>query len=489
MRKMSRATPERRVTKLGAMMLVAALGSGCAVNQATGQRQLMLISEQQEIAMGKEAHGQILASMGVYPDDEAQAYVSALGRELAALSERPDLPWTFTVIDDPIVNAFALPGGYIYVTRGIMAHLSSEAELVSVLGHEIGHVTGRHGANRMSKQQLAGIGLGVGMIVSPEFAQFGDLAQQGMGLLFLKYSRDDERQADDLGVRYTVNGGWDVREMPEVFGVLKNVGELAGAGRLPNWLSTHPDPDQRAQRIHDQIARMGQDFSGSKTNRRTYFDRLDGMVFGSNPRQGFFEESTFFHPDLAFKIQFPGGWATQNQTQAVVGQSEAQDAIVALTLVSEDDPVAAAKAFGEQEGLESGRIQTGKIHGSPAASVEFKVPKEQNALRGQVGWVRYNDNTYRLLGYTLESKWATYGRAIGDFVGSFDEVTDRRVLDVQPAKVKVVGLRWDMPFSDFARRFPSNIEPELLALINHTTTDGVVKAGEAKQIVGGPKAK
>ncbi len=471
------------------LVLAAALSGGCAVNQATGQRQLMLISEQQEIAMGKEAHGQILASMGVYPDDQAQAYVSALGQELAALSERPDLPWTFTVIDDPVVNAFALPGGYIYVTRGIMTHLSSEAELVSVLGHEIGHVTGRHGANRMSKQQLAGIGLGVGMIVSPEFAQFGDLAQQGLGLLFLKYSRDDERQADDLGVRYTVNGGWDVREMPEVFGVLKNVGELTGAGRLPNWLSTHPDPDQRAQRINEQIGRMEQDFGASKRNRTTYFDRLEGMVFGPNPRQGYFEDNVFLHPDLAFRIQFPSGWATQNQTQAVVGQSEAQDALAVLTLESEADPVAAAKAFTAQEGLEPGRIQTGKIHGFPAASVEFKVPKEQNALRGQVAYVRYNDNTYRLLGYTLESKWSTYGRPVGAFIGSFDRVTDRRVLNVQPARIKVVKLRRDMPFSEFARRYPSNAKPELLALINHTTTDGVVKAGEAKQVVGGPKAE
>lgn len=481
------ATAVRRAMKLSALALAVTLTGGCAVNQATGKRQVMLISEQQEIAMGKEAHGQILASMGVYPDDEAQAYVSELGLELAALSERPDLPWTFTVIDDPIVNAFALPGGFIYVTRGIMTHLSSEAELVSVLGHEIGHVTGRHGANRMSKAQLASIGLGVGMIASPEFAQFGDLAQQGMGLLFLKYSRDDEREADDLGVRYTVNGGWDVREMPEVFGILKNVGELAGAGRLPNWLSTHPDPDARAERIGGQISQLDQDFADAKRNRPTYFGQLDGMVFGTNPRQGFFEGDVFLHPELAFRIQFPKGWKTQNQTQAVVGQSEAQDALVVLTLESEADPATAARAFAQQEGLEAGRVQTGKIHGYPAALLEFRVPKEQNSMRGQVAYVRYNDNTYRLLGYTLDAKWSTYGRTIGSFVGSFDRVTDRRVLNVQPARVKVVQLRRDMPFGEFTRRYPSNAKLELVALINHTTTDGVVSAGEAKQVVGGPK--
>ncbi|MDH3745482.1 MAG: M48 family metallopeptidase, partial [Acidobacteriota bacterium] len=229
---------------LVATLLGVLLGS-CAVNPATGKRQLMLMSEAGEIAMGREAHPQIMASMGVYDDQGVQEYVAELGAELAALSERPNLPWTFTVLDDPAVNAFALPGGFIYVTRGIMTHLDSEAELVSVLGHEIGHVTGRHGAARMSKAQLMQVGLGVGMIVSPELQQFGDLAMQSMQLLFLKYSRDDERQADDLGLRYTVAGGWDAREMPEVFGVLKSVGEAAGAGRVPGWLSTHPDPGER----------------------------------------------------------------------------------------------------------------------------------------------------------------------------------------------------------------------------------------------------
>ena len=156
---------------------------------------------------------------------------------------------------------------------------------------------------------------------------------------------------------------------------------------------------------------------------------------------------------------------------------------------SEADPVAAARAFAEQEGLESGRVQTGKIHGFPAASLEFKLPREENALRGQVGFVRYGENTYRLLGYTLESKWSTYDQAIGAFVGSFDKVTDRRVLNIQPARVKVVKLRQEMPFSEFSRRYPSNAKPELVALINHTTTDGVVSSGDAKQVVGGPKAK
>ena len=192
-----------RATALGFLLIGGGLASGgCAVNPATGQHQLSFISEQQEIQMGQQSDPEIVASMGLVPDQQVQSYVQQLGKRLAAASERPDLPWTFRVIDDPTVNAFAVPGGYVYVTRGLLTHITSEAQLAGVIGHEIGHVTARHSVNDMSKQQLAQIGLGVGMIVSPTLAALGNLAASGMQVLFLKYSRDHENQADELGVRY-----------------------------------------------------------------------------------------------------------------------------------------------------------------------------------------------------------------------------------------------------------------------------------------------
>jgi predicted Zn-dependent protease len=483
-------SPYRRaqIQGIASVLVGTLLLAGCAVNPATGDRQLMLITEEQEIAMGREAHEGILAAMGVYPDDEVQQYVSRLGKELSTTSERPHLPWTFTVIDDPTVNAFALPGGFIYVTRGIMTHLNSEAELVGVLGHEIGHVTARHGASRMSKAQLATLGLGVGMIISPEFRQFGDLAQQGLGLLFLKYSRDDERQADDLGFRYTVNGGWDAREMPEVFAVLKRVSEVAGAGRLPNWLATHPDPVERQERIRSAIESSALDFSQTTINRPPYMARLDGMVFGENPREGYFEESVFLHPELEFRIEFPEGWKTQNQRQQVAGMSEKQDALVILSLAQQEDPEAAAQEFLSQEGIEAGRIERGRVHGFRAAMADFEVPREQQgSIRGQVAFVRYGTNTYRLLGYTLLEKWGTYGRPINLFLMSFQRLTDRKALAVQPARVKVVTPRTDLPLARFQQRFPSSVGLETLGLINHVGPEGLLPGGlQAKQVVGGP---
>ena len=465
---------------------VAMLLWSCSVNPATGKSQIALISESQEIAMGREADQQIVAQMGLYGDDEAQDYVQWLGGELAARSERPNLPWTFRVLDDPVVNAFALPGGYIYVTRGIMAHLNNEAELVSVLGHEIGHVTARHGVNQMSKQQLFGIGMGLGSILSPELASVANLASQGLGLLFLKYSRDDERQADELGLRYSVRGGWDPREGPAVFTVLRRVGEAAGASRIPSYMSTHPDPDARVRNMSAAIAAMDRDFEGSLVNRDAYMGRIDGMVFGPDPRSGYFEDGLFLHPELAFKMQFPNGWKTVNQRAVVAAVSQNGDAIMQGKLAEQEDPAAAAQAFADHEGVEAGRVRRTKVHGLTAATVEFAADTEQGRLHGLSGFIRYGQNTYQLLAFTSESKWSSYSKAAGTFIKSFDKVKDRRVLDIQPARVEVIALDRALPLETFNSRFPSSIPIETVALINHIAADGSLPAGEgAKRVTGG----
>ena len=188
MRHLPKSVPVRSAVPLVILTLI----SGCATNPATGKRQLMLVTEAQEIEMGRQADKEVEGAFGLYPDEKVQAYVARLGASLVSGSERQNLPWTFRVVDDPTVNAFALPGGFIYVTRGLMTHLNSEAELVSVLGHEMGHVTARHSAAMISKQQFAMLGLGVGMVVRPELQQFGQLAQAGVGLMFLKFGRDAE---------------------------------------------------------------------------------------------------------------------------------------------------------------------------------------------------------------------------------------------------------------------------------------------------------
>lgn len=467
----------RKLTVAAAAATIVA----CATNPATGKKQLMLVSEAQELAMGKEADQQAVAAYGLYPDDEVQAYVQGLGQRLAKASERPSLPWSFKVVDDATVNAFALPGGFIYVTRGIMAHLRSEAELAGVLGHEIGHVTGRHSAAQMSKQQLAMGGLMVGMIVEPELQRFGGIAQQGLGLLFLKFGRDDENQADELGLRYMTREDYEPREMIEVFGVLDRAS--SGAGRMPDWLSTHPSPGNRQAHIQELITKTGA--TGSVVRSNEYLGHLDGMVFGDNPREGFFKGTAFYHPDLRFQLRFPNGFKTQNQKQAVAGVSERQDAVVTLTLGGGASPEEAARRFLSQQGLQVGRNGRDEIGGLPAYVGDFVAATEQGALRGQVAFVGYDGKVYRLLAYTPTTRYASYRDAFDDAIRSFGPLTDRRYLDVQPKRLDIVSLDRDTTLDAFARAYPSTVEPATLALINGVAANERLPEGLAKRVVGG----
>ena len=464
------------------------VGSGCATNPATGKRQLMMMSEAQEIALGQQSDPQIVAAYGLYGDPELQAYVERIGLELARTSERPDLPWTFRVLDDPVVNAFALPGGFIYVTRGIMAYLNSEAELAGVLGHEIGHVTARHGANQVSKQQLAGFGLGVGMILAPELAQsYGGLAQQATQLMFLKFGRDDERQADELGFRYSVRGNYDVREMPNVFETLRRVSEATGGGRVPAWMSTHPDPGARARTTAAMVAESGLDFDTLDVRRDFYLERIDGMVFGANPREGYFDEDgRFLHPELAFALDFPADWQTVNQRRAVIGLSPERDAIMQLTLAEQADPAAASREFLSQDGLTGGRVRTFRVNGLQAAGGSFEATSGSQEVSGLIAHIRYGQNTYALLGYGLTDTWDERGRQVDRWIGSFDRVTDQGVLSVQPARLDIVDLKRSLPLDEFARRYPTTADAETLAMINQVGADGLVGTRPGvKRVLGG----
>jgi predicted Zn-dependent protease len=384
---------------------------------------------------GRQYDKEIVATLGLYPDSGLQRYLQQLGAGIAAQSERPGLPWTFRVVDDPTVNAFAVPGGFVYVTRGIMAHLNSEAQLASVVGHEIGHITARHTARSLSRQQLAQIGLAVGSIASERFAQFADLASTGLGVLFLKFSRDDESQADALGLRYLQRTAFDVREMPGVFDMLEQLSAAAGgAGRVPEWLATHPTPADRRTRIDRAIAALPQDFTGKVVNRDSYERRLDGMVFGADPRQGYFDGTRFLHPGLRFHFTFPAGWATENGAQAVRAMSAEQDAAVELTFAREATAAAASQAFLTQEGIRAGPSQRASFSGLPAVVTPFATTSG-DAMQGTVAFVEHGNAVYRLLGFAPAARWAARRAVAEQSLRSFAVLTDPVALDMQPQRV------------------------------------------------------
>src|SRR6476661_1061898 len=282
----------RRTVLLGAALAVAL---ACARNPVTGQNEISLVSESQEIEMGKQSAQEVAQTMGFVNNAGLQSYVSAIGMKMAKASERPDLPWEFHVVNDASVNAFALPGGYIHVTRGLLTAINDEAELATVLGHEIGHVTARHSVQQISKAEVAQLGLGLGSVLSSDVARMAGVASQGLQVLFLKYSRDAENQADLAGFRYALNQNYDVREMTNVFQTLDRVSQLAGGGKLPEWLETHPDPGTRIQNNQQRLDTLHKDLSKAVINRDQYLQHVQNMTYGEDPRQGFFEGTAFYH--------------------------------------------------------------------------------------------------------------------------------------------------------------------------------------------------
>jgi len=453
--------------------------AACATNPATGKTQLSFIGESQEIAMGRDAAAQVDASIGLYPDSALQAYVQRVGARLAATSERPDLPWRFRVVDDQAVNAFALPGGFIYVTRGILADLNNEAELASVIGHEIGHVTARHSVNQASKAQLAQLGLAVGVLVKPELERYAGVAQAGLGLLFLKFSRDDESQADQLGLRYMRRAGYDPRQMPDVFTLLTRVSQTSGGSRVPEWLETHPDPENRYATMSRAVAAIPPDSLGTIVDRAAYLRQIDGVVYGADPRQGYFEGSEFVHPALAFRVRFPDGWQTANQHDAVLGVSQSQDAMIQISVAAEGTAAAAAQAFFAQGGVTGGAPTAIDLSGLPAAGGAFgATTQDGTALSGTVVFVAHRGTVLRLLGYATAAGWSGYAATVRRAIGSFTPVTDRAVLGIKPNRIRLVKLDRAMTLAEFARRYPSTIPLEQLALVNQAQTDTRFAAGD-----------
>jgi predicted Zn-dependent protease len=338
------------VVRIAATALAVSALAACATNPATGRREVTLMSEAQEISLGKESDGQIRQEMGLYEDAELQRYVSDIGLRLAKLSERPNLPWQFAVVDQAAVNAFALPGGYIYVTRGILPYLDSEAELAGVLGHEIGHVTARHAAQQYTRQVGGTVGLIALGVFVPAARPFGQASQQAMGLLFLKYGRDDELQADSLGVRYSSLARWDPEGVPGMLTTLGRLDEAAGDRKgVPNFLATHPEPLARVKEIRPAVDKAKAGQTDLVTDRAALRRQVDGVIFGDNPAQGIVRGVTFLHPPLRFRVDFPQGWEVVNRPQQVVSKAPDADVYEILQLV----PVAglgAPQAFAQFDG-------------------------------------------------------------------------------------------------------------------------------------------
>lgn len=276
--------------------------------------------------------------------------------------------------------------------------------------------------------------------------------------------------------------------MSSTFASLARASQLAGSSPLPSWLSTHPYPEDRISRNERRVAALDRPLDGTERDREEYLQRIGGLVYGQNPRLGFFRENVFHHPDLRFRITFPSGWTGQNMSSAVVAVSPEQDAIIELTLAGNAAPATALQQFLSQQGIQPGQASTQTLHGNPAAVGTFRAQQEDGTvLQGLVAMVQHGGNTYQLLGYTLAQRYGTYGSVFQQSLGSFQPETDQSVLSVRPNRLEIVRLDRAMTLAEFQQRYPSRISIEELAFINGVAgADATLPAGSmVKRVVAG----
>jgi len=411
---------------------------GCATNPVTGKKELSLISENQELALGKQTDVEIRQQYGVYGDAALNAYVQSVGRSLAPHTHRPHLDYQFAVLDTPVVNAFAVPGGYIYVTRGILALMGSEAELAVVLGHELGHVNARHSVQRMSEMMLVQVGLAVGSALSDTFAEISGLAGVGVQLLFLKYSRDDERQADTLGIEYAREGTYNPGEMVAFFSSLEKLGDVSGGHALPGFLSTHPLTSERIDRVRQMLT------EGDRTlevKERPYLGRIDGLVYGNDPRQGYVEGQAFYHPELAFSFVVPSGWKVVNTPAQVFISSPDEKA--ALILQAEKTgaelPPYAEKRAADIKGSQFVRDDQIRVPGLASYHALYRVSQQDGgALSLRLSVIRKGAYIYTFSALASESDFAGFEAPFRQTAQSFTGLTDAAFLGRKPSQIKLV---------------------------------------------------
>jgi predicted Zn-dependent protease len=462
------------------------VSAACATNPVTGKRQMTLLSEAEELAIGQQQDAEIRREMGVYDDPALQRYVDDIGQQLARASHRPNLPWSFTIVDSPAINAFALPGGYIYLTRGILAYLDDEAELAGVLGHEIGHVTARHAAQAYTRQAQAGIGLAILGIFVPATAPFADLSSAGLSVLFLRHGREAELEADRLGVEYGSGAGYDPAGVPRFLATLARVDALSERG-VPNWLSTHPDPGSRATRAEPVASKFVSDAAKAQ-NRDQYLERINGMVFGDRVEEGIVRGNEFLHPLLRLGVKFPEGWELTNTPQAVLAQEPGTDHYMVLQEVEQargrsisDAAVAAMRNAGYT--VVDGRVD--RINGNEAHVGLYRgSAKDVGKVLMRAAHIAVGRQLYVVAGFAPEKEFDQVDKDILPSVQTFRQLSTAEASAVRPNRLGFYVVRTgDSWQSIAARQGKSFVNAATLAIMNDREVHVQPNPGDRVKIV------
>ena len=477
---------------LAALLIMASSCVSLERSPITDNRRAFGFSWQQEVQLGREADAQIIEYYGLYDDPELTAYITDIGKRVLSESHMRrettrqkfrETEFTFRILDSPVVNAFALPGGFNYVTRGLLTHMTSEAQLAMVLGHEIAHVAARHASQQALRQQAGQILLIGTAVLGQELLGIPGQEIIGLGgsaaqLLFLSYSRDAEREADRLGVEYAAKAGYAAGEGAAFFTTLRRISEKAGHS-IPSHLSSHPDPGEREVDIVRR-AEMWRErgFPQEVVNREQFYAAIDGMIMGENPREGFTRDGIFYHPELAFRFPVPDNWNLINERSEVILVNSSQQAVTIFTISGKSTALETVDEIGNLEQITVVSRDELQINGLPGARITGTMVNQNTTYRVEVTSVEHLQRVYRFLSYAPEAQASQYSPLFRQTATGFQHVTDRSILDIQPARIRIITTDRTAPFASFIpSRIPDGMDPEDLAIINHVELNQSIPSG------------
>ncbi|MCE7067339.1 M48 family metalloprotease [Dyadobacter sp. CY326] len=469
-------------------LVSAGLLSGCSKNPVTGKKEIIFMSKEKEIALGAESHPSIVATMGIYDDKNLNAFINEKGKAMANISHRPDLPYQFFIVDSPVVNAFAVPGGYVYFTRGIMAHFNNEAEFAGVLGHEIGHITARHSARQQTSQIFGQVGLMAGMVLSETVRGLADQTQQALGLLLLSYSREHETESDKIGVEYSSKIGYDAHQMADFFGTLKKISEKAGQ-TIPTFQSTHPDPGGRQTKV-EKLATEYQKEHPAKynVNRDAYLRKIEGIIYGTDPKQGFVENNTFYHPELKLQFPVPSGWQYENSPAQFQMAAKDGKSMMLFTIAPGKTLEEAAQATVKNYGLQVSENEKTTINGNPAivmistqaeqTQTGQQAAPTQNSIQVASWLIQFGGNIYAFHGVAAAANFGGNVNQFKSVAQGFKSVTDGNILNRQPDRIRIKTVQRDGSLKDALRdNNQSDKQMDDLAIMNGMSLSDKVTKG------------
>jgi predicted Zn-dependent protease len=472
------------------MCLLAFLPSGCAVNPVSGKSETVLISAEKERTLGAEEAEKVEKSMGLVDDPEIVAYVKAVGRRLAKHSPRRDVRYTFQIVDMEAPNAFALPGGYVYVSRGLLVLVNSEDELAGVMGHEIGHVAGRHAVQRLTRvaatsplRIVTGIaGAAVGIVAPRVGGAIASAGQVASALIIAPYSRDQEREADQVGQNIAARGGWNPEGLTFLLKSLGRAEKLrSGEERQSSFFDTHPTTGERVAKTKERATQLKVSPASPVTkDRAAFMAKLDGLLVGNNPAKGVFIEDDFLQPALDFYMRFPPTWKKQNTNELVVAQAPGGKVLVSLEVAGKgEDPVAVVKRLEQKMGVNLLKNSSKKqINGLPAVQSIRRLDSTEGVMGVLFTWIAHKGQVYQITGLSPNDSFDAYREVLMKTATSFRPLVEEDWPKIKEARLRVVKARDGETLEELGKRVNSIWSLAETAVANGLSQKGRLSGGQ-----------